>query len=261
VGFKPLAVGVGLLGLISPVFSADSVVIIDPSEQTDTASNFWPWEKEKPKLSEPPKFKPYSLPTLHNDERSYQNKPAPLIKAPEIPAESLFNSIMNCYPATSNWKIEIALKGSISSNNVLSVDDNDTGSTSIGQNYVRLVASMPIYSSKELSREREREYRRRTDTAGVIADFIKAIASRNHAIRELALYRSLEDRARLRVQKGIADAGEQVKYLEKVSNSQLALITTETKILDSRLRLMSMCTPDKADRMNIYLTNISNVPL
>ena len=268
--YRLLVVVVGLLGLTNLSFASDSdsdsdsdsVVIVDPIEKTDTSSNFWPWEKDKrPDLTEPPKFKPYSLPTLHNDQRSYQNKPAPLVKAPKIPAEKLFNSIMNCYPAISHWNIEIALKGSISTSNFISVDEDNDGTTSIGQNYVRLVASMPIYSSKELSREREREYRRRTDTAGVIADFIKAVASRNHAIRQLSLYRSLEDRSRLRVQNGIADSGEQVKYLEKVSSSQLSLITTETKILDSRLRLISMCTPEKADLMNNHLINISKVPL
>ena len=102
---------------------------------------------------------------------------------------------------------------------------------------------MPLYSGRELDREKEREYVRRKDTAKAVADFISAIAGRNHAVRELALYRSLEARAAVRVQQGVTEATEQVGYLEKVASSQEKLITEETKIMESRLLLAGMCDP------------------
>ncbi len=135
-----------------------------------------------------------------------------------------------------------------------------TGSTELGSSYVAIVASMPLYSMTELNREREREHARRQEVAGVVADFIAAIASRNHAIRELALYRSLEARSSLRVQQGIAESTEQVKYLEKVAASHEALIKQEAKIMDTRLKLSGMCDPVNAKAINTWLKQVSAVP-
>ena len=76
------------------------------------------------------------------------------------------------------------LRAAIRSSDVLDLQDTATG---LGKSYVGIVASMPLYSGKELDREKEREYMRRKDTASAVAAFVTAIASRNHAIRELAL--------------------------------------------------------------------------
>lgn len=127
-------------------------------------------------------------------------------------------------------------------------------------NYVGIVASMPLYSGRELDREKEREYMRRKDTAKAVADFVTAIAGRNHAVRELALYRSLEARSAVRVKEGIIEATEQVGYLEKVASSQEKLINEEAKIMESRLLLSGMCDPANAKTIGGWLKMISAVP-
>ena len=54
-------------------------------------------------------------------------------------------------------------------------------------------------------------------TATIVADFVAAIANRNLATREVALYRSLETRSALCVPQGISEAKEQVAFLEKLA--------------------------------------------
>jgi len=93
-----------------------------------------------------------------------------------------------------------------------------------------------------------------------VADFIAAIASRNNAIRELSLYRSLETRAALRVQQGISEAKEQMTYLEKVAGSRENLIKQEAKIMESRLKMAGLCDPLNAKTINTWLKSISAVP-
>ena len=131
--------------------------------------------------------------------------------------------------------------------------------TDIGSNYVGIVARMPLYSYTELDRERDREFHRRTSAATSVAQFISAVATRNHAIRELALHRALEARAAIRVRKGVAGASEQVTYLEKVAG-QRALIKAEAEIMESRLTMAALCDPEKQLRMSQYLRLVSAVP-
>jgi len=113
---------------------------------------------------------------------------------------------------------------------------------------------------REISREKEREYKRRMDVAGNVSNFISAIASRNHSVRELALYRSLEARAAIRVRQGVVDVAEQVQYLEKVASAQESLIKDEMTIMENRLKLVGMCDPINAEVINAWLTRVSAVP-
>lgn len=227
------------------------------------AAKFWPWGGNESQDGSdltipPPEFTPYRLPTLDGQDTHYNDDIAPLVKAPQINADVVLASVLRCYPAKSHWQIDVNLRGQIRNNPGLETDD--TGNTQIGSNYVAIVAQMPLYSGAELDKRREREYHRRTDMAGLVAEFVAAIASRNHAIRELALYRSLEARARTRVQQGIVPVAEQVKYLEKVASSQENLIKHETKIMESRIKMAATCEPRKHDPMNNYLMRISTVP-
>ena len=217
------------------------------------ADLFWSDEKAEP----PPIFQPYKLPTLAGDNLDYHDKPEALIKAPIIDAEGLFLTVMHCYPADSSWNIDVKLQAKIKTNS----DDlfyNEDDST-ISSNYIGIVASMPLYSSKEVSRDKEREYRRRTDMAGMIAKFVGSIASRNRALRELTLYRSLEARSAVRVQNGIVSASEQIGFLEKVSARNEQLIKTEMDILQNRLQLAATCEPRKYEQINTYLKKIALV--
>lgn len=190
-----------------------------------------------------------------------------------IDADAIFKLLLACYPEKNTVDIDVDLRATLRFSDVLNLrvlylcweepsdvlDLQDT-TTGLGKNYVGIVASMPLYSGKELDREKEREYVRRKDTAKAVADFISAIAGRNHAVRELALYRSLEARSAVRVQQGVTEATEQVGYLEKVASSQEKLITEETKIMESRLLLSGMCDPKNAETIGSWLKKVSAVP-
>lgn len=228
------------------------------SEAPGTTKSFWPWLNQP--AQQPPPVKAYKLPTMSGDGLNFRDKPASLVKAAPIDSDAVYRYVLACYPETSKWQLDVNLRGQVSS---LGSDllTSDAGSTSLGSNYVAIVANMPLYSSTEINREKEREHVRRQDTATTVSDFMTAIASRNHAIRELALYRSLEARSSLRVQQGIVDATEQVKYLEKVAGSQESLIKQHTKITETRLKLAAMCDPQNAGTLNQWLQKVAAVPM
>jgi len=230
------------------------VLVVGLLNQTDVLADYW-WSDKK--ADPPPKFQPYEIPTLAGDKIDYHDNPEALIKAPVIDAENLFLTIMHCYPADSYWDIDVKLQARITTNtSELFYNEDDS---TISSNYVGIVASMPLYSTKEISRDKEREYRRRTDMAEMIANFVSAIASRNRALRELALYRSLEARSSVRVKNGIVSATEQIGFLEKVSARNELLIKTEMEILKSRLQLAATCEPNKYDQINMYLKKVAMI--
>lgn len=179
----------------------------------------------------------------------------PLIKAPSIDADKLYASLLTCYPQKSKWAIDVELRGALSSDVVIS-----DGNTDLGRNYVQIVASMPLYSAKEMDRAMKNEHDRRTETAKGVASFVATIADRNHAMRELALYESLESRAAVRVRAGVISATEQVGYLEKVAKAQKGVIKKNAAIMADRLALMALCSHDKAETMNAYLKKVAALP-
>lgn len=228
---------------------------LDADKSGESAPSYWPWAEGE--AEKPPEIQTYQLPTLAGDGVDYHAKPAPLAKAPALNPEAVYQTVLRCYPEKSHFAIDIALRASVLSSDVLDETDLSSG---LGKSYVGIVANMPLYSSQELNREREREYVRRKDTAKAVADFIASIASRNQAMRELALYRSLEARSAIRVQTGIIEASEQVGYLEKVATAQDKLVTDETKIMENRLLLAGMCDPLNAERIGAWLKRLSAVP-
>ena len=266
---KPLALVAVLLAPISTNAETDSDYEAVKAEtlrlagmtntsqpETETAPAWWPW-KVGSELEKPPAVKPYQIPTMAGDGLDYHDKPAAIVQAPALDADAIFKAVLACYPERSKFDIDVDLRAAIRSSDVLDLQDTATG---LGKSYVGIVASMPLYSGKELDREKEREYVRRKDTAKAVADFVTAIAGRNHAVRELALYRSLEARSAIRVQQGIIEAAEQVGYLEKVARSQEKLITDEAKIMESRLLLAGMCDPKNAESIGGWLRKVSAVP-
>lgn len=236
--------------------------LINDSAATEAAKNpvfsFWPWQKGE--AQQPPKAQPYKIPTLSGDNLHFKAKPPALVKAPKIDADAVYQYVLDCYPEASKWNLDVNLRAQIANTPDSILSSSGTNTTELGSSYLAIVASMPLYSSKELNREKERESMRRQNVATIVADFIAAIASRNHAIRELTLYRSLEARSALRVQQGITEAAEQVTYLEKVASSHNTLIKHEAKIMESRLKLAGMCDPVNEKSINHWLKNISAVP-
>lgn len=217
------------------------------------AGELWPWSSQNPK--EPPKVQPYEIPTMHGKASDFK-APAPgWTKAPKISGDEVFATVIACYPSRSRWRIDVDLQGAV--RNTAAVDV--TGTT-IGRSMVGIVARMPIYSDTEMDREREREYRRRTDTAQIVAEFVGSIAKRNQAARLLALSAAMERRAQIRVNEGITDATEQTGWLEKTAQAEQTLIESESKTAEARLKLVAMCRDEVADGVNAYLTDLAQLP-
>lgn len=209
------------------------------------------WAEDIP----PPELKPYTLPTFHGTEPAINDHVDPLIKGPTINADTIFQKVLACYPHKSKWKIDVELRGSMASDNVIS----DSGNA-LGKNYVQIVASMPLYSAKEMDRAIRNEHDLRTETAKTVAQFVKAIAERNNGLRKLALYESLEARSAVRVKSGVVAATEQVGYLEKVVNAHEAVTQAEAEIMTARIALSAMCAGDNYEAMNRYLSRLAEVP-
>ena len=218
-----------------------------------SASDLWPWASQAP--APPPPVKPYEIPTMSGNKRDFRAAPAGWVKAPRIDGDAVFRTIIACYPTKTYWSLDVDLQAAIRNTSAI-----DISGTSIGRSTVGIVARMPLYSRTEIDREREREYRRRTDTAAKVAEFINQLASRNQALRQLAIAASMEQRAQIRVNEGIADADEQIKWLDKVASLENALITAEAKAMDARLTLVSMCRDGEANAVNSYLTDLAQLP-
>jgi hypothetical protein len=217
------------------------------------AGELWPWASQSPK--EPPKVPPYEVPTF-GAKKNFRDAPAQWVKAPRIDGDAVFRMVIACYPNKSQWNIDVDLQAAMRTANAVDI----TG-TAIGKSTIGIVARMPLYSATEMDREREREYKRRTDTATKVAEFVGQLASRNQALRTLALSSAMESRAQVRVNEGIADADEQVKFLDMVAGAENALITAEAKAMEARLTLVAMCRDEEADRVNAYLTELAQLPL
>ena len=242
----------GLLALVAvlaaPTFAEDKGSEVGSS----TAGALWPWATQNAK--EPPKVRPYEIPTF-GAKRHFKDAPAQWQKAPKIDGDAVFRMIVACYPTKSRWGLDVDLQAAVRTANAVDI----TG-TAIGKSTVGIVARMPLYSATEMDREREREYRRRSDTASKVADFVGQLATRNQALRVLALAAAMESRAQIRVNEGIADAEEQIKYLDKVAAAENQLITAEAKAMDARLSLVAQCRDEEAERVNAYLTELAQLP-
>ncbi len=134
------------------------------------------------------------------------------MKAPRIDGDAVFRTIIACYSTKTYWNLDVDLQAAIRNTSAV-----DIRGTTIGRSMIGIVARMPIYSRTEIDREREREYRRRSDTASKVAEFVNQLATRNQALRQPAIAAAMEQRAQIRVNEGIADADEQIKWLEKVA--------------------------------------------
>lgn len=239
---------------VPAAYPAESPAPSAPSPET-SAPAWWPWT-ENERLAKPPEVEPYQVPTLAGDGLDFKAKPAPVVKAIAIDADEVFNRVLACFPERSKFHLDVNLRAAVRTSPTLDVEEV----SGLGNSYVGIVANMPLYSSNELDRQKEREYNRRKDTAKAVTDFVSSIAARNQAVRSVALYRSLEARAAVRVQQGIVEATEQVGYMEKVANAQKELVNQEAKIMETRLMLAGMCDPVNAKRMGDWLKQVSMTP-
>lgn len=251
--YKCLAQGEGQLVQINFITALFVYSVATVSHAADWGISA-PWSEPE---VHPPEIKPYELPTLKGKVPHY-NVPIPALSpAPKIDPESIFNTMLKCYPEKSKFKIDINLVAGMKSN----LDEyNSDNWPEISEHYIGIVGSMPLYSTTEQSRERQWEYQRRTATATSVASFTQALEERNYSYRLMGLYLSLEARSQLRVKQGVANITEQVGLLEKVASTHKDVLSHEAKIVEHRLALSSMCEASYTDKMNQYLQQLAFLP-
>lgn len=176
----------------------------------------------------PPEVKPFELPTLTGEKVDYQGYMNPLEPAPRLDSDGIFQQAVNCYPEPTKFNVELNLEAGLRSQGVVTADN-----TTLGKEYISIVASMPLFSATEMNRQREREYLRRTATSELIGRFLTAIAT-VHVRHEITLYRALEARSQVRVKKGIVSTDEQVAFMEKLLGAHKTLIQAEADITTAR---------------------------
>lgn len=65
-----------------------------------------PWDEP---IAQPPEIKPFELPTLKGEAPHY-NTPTPALKpAPKIDPDTIFQTVLNCYPEKSKFKLDLNL--------------------------------------------------------------------------------------------------------------------------------------------------------
>ena len=215
-------------------------------------ANDYPWSDNPDK----PDIKPFILPQLES-ENHYQDPIPSLLPAPKIDPDAIYQSALNCYPEVSTFKVDLDLVAGYRRVN----DQYDTSTwPDLSEHYIGVVGKLPLISTTEDSRDRDREYRRRSLTAKAVAGFAKALANRNLSYREMGLYMALEARAIVRVERGIAPVDEQILMMEKVAAAQRNISQYSADSVQHRLAIVAMCDENKAPRLNTYLKKIAYLP-
>ena len=201
--------------------------------------------------SEPaPVVEPFAVEPFDGGSSDHRRQSEPLLLGRGIDADGLFAAVSNCYPSGTMWRPEIDLRARSK------IGDRETEATTgyaVADHYISIVAAFPLYSTSDQARERDREYIRRTATAGLVADLAKAVALRGKALREYGLYRALESRASLRVRKGLTDTSEQVGYLAQVADAHASAIGAHSDVERARMGLVAQCRPGVAAKINDYI--------
>lgn len=202
---------------------------------------------------QPPNIMPYEIPTFTGAPVDYKKIKPAINPKKKINGDAIFQIINKCYPLKSGFGLEVNLKGGLTykpqqSNNSTTVQTLDS------QNYYAgIVANMPLYSDIEIDKDRKVEYQRREQTAMTIKEMLSAVAAKRRAERMMGLYMSLEKRAQVRIETGVAPVDEQIGFLEKVATTQGELDTAEAAIEGSRLALIGQCRPEVMDEVNSYI--------
>jgi hypothetical protein len=206
---------------------------------------------------QPPNIQPYEIPTFTGAPVDYkQIKPA-IDPKKKINGDAIFQIINRCYPLKSGFGLEVNLRGGM--NYKPSDKNTNSGNTTVVQTYdsqnyyAGIVANMPLYSDIEIDKDRKVEYQRRMQTTSTIKELLTAVATKRRAERLMGLYSSLEKRAQVRIETGVAPVDEQIGYLEKVATTQGELDTAEAAIEGSRLALIGQCRPEVVDEVNNYI--------
>ena len=154
---------------------------------------------------------------------------------------STLNQLTSKCLIDKNWlDMDVDLKSGISS--------RQKGFTEAQDTFVGVVATVPLFSGKELDRERDRTIARRKQATDDISKMIGNIEKVLHNRRMIELYKILENRSIKRVQAGVVPLTEQVDIMEKLSNLQKETITFTAQIGGKHTALLNSCKDGKDKR-------------
>lgn len=203
----------------------------------------------------PPNVQPYKIPRFNGREGDFKYIPPIKLNKP-INADAVFKMVVNCFPERHKWggvKIKAVGGARYTERNTVSTLDT----SGLARYYGGIVAEMPLFSPDETYRQQEQERKRRQEAAQNVAQLLRALADRNRALRNIGIGESIEARSQLRVQQGIAPAEEQIGYLKDVAAAVGDLDAANAAIVSARLSLSGQCRDEVADRVNVYLTEIT----
>lgn len=182
---------------------------------------------------------PWHLPRFDGAEDPRDHPPGGEFERPPVlDARGLFDLVITCFPARSWWRPELALETRYTTKQQ---DRNALVQSAETSTYAGLVAKIPLYSSLELDREREREAARRNTVAQNVGKIEQLLAARAIARRELSLWRAIEDRSGRRVAAGVTETKEQIEAIAKVAGLESTLLTVAADLTAAKLVLVGMC--------------------
>jgi hypothetical protein len=200
---------------------------------------------------------PLTVPLFDGAERSHQ-PPADPLKRPAIPDyRRLFDLAVACWPEKSWFRGELHLEGRLANKRNATTSaaaDPATGTiTTRDDRYIALVARIPLVSASELDKERNREAERRGKIAEAVGNLVSAYSERVMQTRQLNLLQALEKRAQERVRMGVAETGEQVRYLEQVALLETKIQSLQGDEIKARLHILGLCDETNMARIDAYL--------
>lgn len=195
---------------------------------------------------QPPATSPNELQPFDGQPRAHVMTAAPLRIDPGPDATALFQRVIECYPAPSWFRPEVSAELRSAQRNVV----GDYGASGSG---AALVVRVPLWSSQEAEKEREREASRRLKVSAAVGVFVEALVQFRLTERELELWQGIEARSKARVAAGVAETAEQIEALKKVAEIERRRVAELSKIVTARLELVGLCAADKADGVNQYL--------
>ena len=192
-----------------------------------------------------PKPQPFKLNTYDEQKGEQKNL---------LEYSSVSNLALKCMYDKEWLDIDVDIQSGVST--------RDKGFNQYQDTFAGLVVRVPLYSGKELDRERSRTVDRKKDIVNDAKSLIESVEKVLHGRRMLSMYAVLEKRGQKRVMQGVAPLEEQVEILEKISAYKKQLITDEADALGSAKMLVARCK-DGSDKKNLknYLDRLGEMEI
>lgn len=197
---------------------------------------------------------PNPVPLFDGVPRSSLMTMEPLKLEPGPDAVALFHRVLECYPSRSLFRAELSAELRAAQKSV-TFDGGGTGSGGA------LVLRVPLYSSAEIDRERDREAARRSKAAASVGVFVENLVQWRLTDRELLISKRVEARSRDRVALGVAETAEQLASEQRVYMLESKRVDQLAKLTTARLDLLGMCGEREAEALNIYLNRFHAIKL